>query len=344
MSTLQALIRLDVIDGNVHFFSMKKFLYRLLVILAVIGLVFVLGPRPDSQDEITFDPASIGPDIDAYLAKVETGIPNLNQGAAKEVIWADPAAKQKTPYAFVYLHGFSATKYETRPVPDDVARTIGANLYFARFKGHGRDGNGLAEATVQDWANDYAEAVAIGERIGEKIIIMAASNGAMISTWGLEKQGLSKNIAGVIYVSPNFELRGISTWLANIPWAETILPAVAGEHREWEPKTDMHRKWWTYSYPSRAIFPVTAMLKTVKQYDLSTIKVPALFFYSPADTVVDIGEIEKAIERWGGPTETVRINDLSDNSNHVIMGDALNPEQNASSTAKIIKWINGLDG
>ncbi len=321
---------------------MKKFLYSSLTVIAALVLVFVLGPRPDDYDKVTFDPSVLQHDLDTYLAQSEAGIPELKPGAAKEIVWAHPSTKQKTPLSIVYLHGFSATKHETRPVPDNVAGAVGANLYFARFKGHGRDGEGLAEATVQDWANDFAEAMEIGKLIGNKTIIMAASNGGMISTWGLAKPELTGNVAGVVFVSPNFELQGISTWLANIPWAEKILPAVAGEHREWEPSNELHRKWWTYSYPSRAIFPMTAMLKLVKDIDVSKITVPALMFYSPDDKVIVPAEIEKAIDAWGGPVKTVKVENPSDGSSHVIMGDALGPEYTETATGIIIDWINSL--
>ena len=88
---------------------------------------------------------------------------------------------------------------------------------------------------------------------------------------------------------------------------------------------------------------MTAMLKLVKQIDYSTITVPALFFYSPADKVIVPEEIENVIERWGGPVETVRVDEPSDKSKHVIMGDALGPEYTDTATRKIIGWINELE-
>ncbi|MEM7214090.1 MAG: alpha/beta hydrolase [Pseudomonadota bacterium] len=321
---------------------MKKILLSILVLVLGLGVVFLLGPRPDANDTVTFDRAVIGDDLSAYLAKSEASVSDLKEGAEKEIVWADPVSKEKTPFSIVYIHGFSATKHETRPVPDNVAKSIGANLYFARFKGHGRDGEGLAEATVQHWANDFAETIAIGERLGENVIIMATSNGGMISTWGLAKPELSEKVAGIVFSSPNFELQGISTGLANIPWAESILPAVAGADRSWEPSNELHGKWWTTAYPSRAIFPMTAMLKLVHEIDKSTIKVPALFFYSPEDRVVVPEEIEKVIDEWGGPVEAVKINSTSDAFSHVIMGDILSPENTDEASAKITEWINSL--
>ncbi|MEM9330066.1 MAG: alpha/beta hydrolase [Pseudomonadota bacterium] len=321
---------------------MKKTLYVVLAVVAALAIIFVSGPRPDTNATVTFDPATLGEDLDVYLATSEAKVDNLVTGAEKEIVWFDPIAKQKTPLSIIYIHGFSATKHETRPVPDNVAKAVGANLFFTRLQGHGRDGTGLAEATLQGWVNDFVEAVEIGKRIGDRVVIMATSNGAPISTWGLSQPEISESVAGIVFSSPNFELTGISTSLANIPWAETILPALAGSQRSWEPSNELHGKWWTTSYPSRAIFPMTSMLKLVKEIEMSEIEVPALFFYHPQDKVVVPAEIEKAIEAWGGPTQVSKTETSSDQYNHVIMGDILSPENTENATQTIIAWINAL--
>lgn len=322
---------------------MKKFFKYLSLFIVIVVVVFALGPRPDANDTITFSPDTIGDDLSAYLSKVEADIPNLTSGAEKEVIWFDPTTKAKTPISIVYLHGFSATKYETRPVADNVARQLGANLFYTRFKGHGRDGPGLADTSVQDWSNDYAEAIAIGERIGEKVLLMATSNGGLITTWGLSKPELANNVMGVVFASPNFELRSLPTWLANIPWAETILPAVAGDHYSWEASNPDHDKWWTTAYPSKAIFPMTSMLKLVKDIDKSKINIPALFFYSPEDLVVVPAEIEAVANQWGGSVEIEKVEETTDKSKHVIMGDILSPENTAPATVRIVEWAKSLE-
>ena len=92
------------------------------------------------------------------------------------MVWHDTVGA-KTKTSIVVMHGFSATSEEIRPLPDLVAKELGANIYFMRFKGHGRDGNALASATAGDWLEDTAEAMEIGRRIGEKVIIIGTSMG-----------------------------------------------------------------------------------------------------------------------------------------------------------------------
>ncbi|MDJ0613313.1 MAG: alpha/beta hydrolase [Rhizobiaceae bacterium] len=318
---------------------MRRFFKVLIGVLLLGAIMFYLGPRPETVDGVTFDPSSIGGDVETYLSNSETNIPNLTPGAEKEIVWRNPATKEKTNYSIVYVHGFSATKHEIRPVPDRVAEAIGANLYYTRITGHGRDGAGLADATVQDHANDYAEAVEIGRRVGEKVILVATSNGANISTWGLGQTALSSDVVAAVFLSANYELQGISTSLANIPWAETILPILGGEHREWEPSNELHGKWWTTSYPSKAIFPMTAMLKMLKDVDKSSITQPAFFIFSPDDTVIVPDEIRKVAGEWGGPAEIYEIETTEDASKHVIAGDIMSPGNTDNVTNRIIEWL-----
>jgi len=148
------------------------------------------------------------------------------EGAEKEIIWADPTAKAQTDIALIYIHGFSATKHETRPVTDKIADVLGANIYYARLKGHGRDGDAMAEASFQDWANDYAEAIAIGEKLGKKLIILSASTGSTLATWGLTNPELSKNVSGIVMISPAiFPMTSMLKVLKSVDKSKIMTPA-----------------------------------------------------------------------------------------------------------------------
>ncbi|RUW21307.1 alpha/beta hydrolase, partial [Mesorhizobium sp. M1E.F.Ca.ET.041.01.1.1] len=145
------------------------------IVLAVLGLAvilvagFFLGPRVAVSTTIRFDPSVIGDDPQAYLAREEAAVPNIRDGLDKEIIWANPMVHAKTKLAIVYIHGFSASKGEVRPLPDDVADELDANLFYTRLTGHGQDGAAMAEGSVNAWINDYEEALAIGRAIGDKV-------------------------------------------------------------------------------------------------------------------------------------------------------------------------------
>ena len=100
------------------------------------------------------------------------------------------AAETKAPLSIVYLHGFSASSEEIRPVPDDVAAALGANLVHTRFKGHGRDGDAMAEGSVPTWMADAVEALAVARRVGKKVMIMSTSTGGTLAALALHRPEL----------------------------------------------------------------------------------------------------------------------------------------------------------
>ncbi len=323
---------------------MRRVLMALAILLIIAVAVFVLGPRPDTDGTITFDPSSLPADLDEYLAASEARVEAITPGAEKEIVWAGLGDETRTQTAIVYVHGFSATKHEIRPVPDMVARVLGANLFYTRLVGHGSDGEALADARMNDWVQDFAEAIAIGERLGEKVIVIATSTGATLTAWALEKPELMKNVAGVVFVSPNFAVHSASIGLLNMPWAETLLPLAMGQTRQWEPHNEEHGKWTTHSYPSRAVFAMGALLKKAGQVRYEDVGAPALFFYSPDDQVIVPQAVRDVAGRWGGPIEIVAVEDADDPSSHVITGDILSPSTTDRVAGDIARWIRSVIG
>ncbi len=308
----------------------------IVLILLVVG--FFLGPRPDATTSVSFSPDDIGDDIDGYLAAAEKQVDNITKGAEKEIVWQDPQSKAKTPVSIVYLHGFSATKEEIRPVPDMIASQLGANLYYARLAGHGQTGEDFAKAKLSDWVTDTAEAIEIGHRLGEKTIVIGTSTGATLATWAASKPEFAEKISALVFVSPNFAVQGLSTDMANLPWAEVWMPMLAGRERSWEPANEAQAKWWTHSYPIEAIFPMMSLLKTVEAIDKSTIEVPALFIYSPEDMVIEPSYVTAAQSQWGGQSKAVAVDSKSP-SRHVIAGDILDPGNNQLVANTAIEWL-----
>ena len=68
-----------------------------------LGLAFVFGPREPFEGEVTFDPASIGDDLDQYLVQQESKFSDIRQGLNKQIIWHGERGA-KTDIAIVYLH------------------------------------------------------------------------------------------------------------------------------------------------------------------------------------------------------------------------------------------------
>jgi hypothetical protein len=141
---------------------------RVLMALMVVGIaMWLFGPYEDVSFDAAYDESQLDGGVDAYLEAREAQVLNIRDNSEKRVIWAG-AVEVKTPVAVVYMHGFSASSQEIRPVPDDVAAALGANLIYTRFQGHGRDNDAMSESTVKGWMADTVEALAIARRVGGK--------------------------------------------------------------------------------------------------------------------------------------------------------------------------------
>ena len=144
-----------------------------------------------------FDPNIIGSDINEYLIKSEQNFSDIKEGIAKHIIWANKN-NTKTPLSIVYIHGFTASSEEIRPLPDLIAKNIKANLFYTRLSGHGRTSEAMENCSIENWMNDLHEAIEIGSRIGKKVIIMSSSTGGTISVVSALNTELSNKILGYI--------------------------------------------------------------------------------------------------------------------------------------------------
>lgn len=321
-----------------------RFLGRVLLALIVLGVgIWFLAPREEVSVVVTFDEASIGDDVDTYLASRELRFDDLTEGVQKRVVWHDVVGEM-TPLSIVYVHGFSATSEEIRPVPDRVAERLGANLVYTRLQGHGRPGAALAEATAQGWMNDFAEAVAIGRRVGERVVVIATSTGGTLAAEAALQDALMEDVAGIIFVSPNFAIADPAAAVLTLPGARYWVPRVAGETRSWEPSNEGHATYWTSSYPTEALFQMAALVEHAREQDYSAAKVAGLFWFSDADGVVDHKATRRVAEAWGGPKEVtaITVEAGDDPYAHVIAGDIMSPGMNDSAVQYFVSWINDL--
>jgi len=293
--------------------------------VALLALGVAAGPRPAVEDVWT-EPV-VSPDVDAYLAAREAAVHGLKPGEAKAVVWADPAARHVTPLSVVYLHGFSADRHEVEPLVTDLARDLSANAYFARLAGHGGDGAALGEATVADWLADVAEAVAIGDRIGERVVVVGTSTGGTLALWVAVRPESAGRVAALVLISPNLGLRDRAARVLTWPWGGLVARAVVGSERCFEPEGREQELHWTVCYPTRALLPMAALVRHVRSLDLSDVRVPTLVVYSRNDQVVDTGETERLLAGLGesGPS-TVLVEGSGDPAHHVVAGSIMSPE------------------
>lgn len=314
----------------------------LLLDLVLIGAVlWFVAPRetwPEAAQVAAVEP---GPDLDLWLAGREGLLDDITAGTEKRILWAGEPG-QRTPLALVYLHGFSATRAEIAPVPQALAEALGANLFETRLAGHGRPGAALAEAGLADWAADLAEAMAIARRLGERVVLVGTSTGGSLAVLAALDLAYADDLAGVILISPNFEINSSQAWMLDLPFGRNWLPMVMGETRSWEAQNEGHARFWTTSYPTTALFPMRAVQSAARDADHGAARVPALVFYARGDSVVRADATEAAMANWGAPVQMQVVTDADDPSQHVIAGDILSPSANAGILSLATEWLRAL--
>ncbi len=321
-----------------------KWLGRVLLALGVgVAGLWLFGPYEPAELTARFDPGAFHGDPEGYFAAQEARFADLTPGVEKRVVRAG-AAGQKTALSVVYLHGFSATSEEIRPVPDRVAADLGANLVFTRLTGHGQSGAALAEATVADWMADTAEALEAGRATGERVLVIATSTGGTLAAAAAQDAELMRDVAGIVFVSPNFGLNTSLAPLLTWPAARHWLPLIAGEVRAWEPLNDAQGRFWTTEYPSVAVLPMAALVREVTRLDHGRATVPALFLVSPDDRIVRADLAGQVAAAWGGPATVVEVTpgQGDDPAAHLIAGDILSPGLTEEVTAAITDWARRL--
>jgi alpha-beta hydrolase superfamily lysophospholipase len=312
------------------------------VLLLAVALIWVFGPRepamrgPGATAELTADPA--------ILAEREASFDDIVPGAEARVVWAGEPG-EVTRWAVLYLHGFSASSEEIRPVPDRVAEALGANLVFNRLPGHGRTPEAMGEATATEWIDDTDLMLDIARTVGDRVLVIATSTGGTLAAYAATEADMAVDVAGIVFVSPNFALAEPTGRVLQWPFAGLIAETLLGPERGFEPINEAQATYWTEWHPTMAVVRMGAIMREVRLRDLSQARMPALFVFSDDDQVVSPPATRRVAERWGGsaqlapqtlPSEGV------DPSAHVIAGDIVSPAMTDAVTAQILDWVGQL--
>lgn len=325
--------------------SFGKWLGRVLLVILVAGAaLWFLAPRQALDARVTFDASALPEDLNAWLATREAVFTDITPGAQKQIVWAG-AKGAKTPLAVIYLHGFSATLEEVRPLPDDVAKALGANLFYTRLAGHGRPGDALGQVVAEDWITDLDEALAIGRTLGDRVLVIATSTGGTLATLAAIDPARAKGLAGVVLISPNYRLRATAAQvILDAPFVQLWGASVAGAERSFAPVSADHGKWWTTRYPTAALYPMATLMRHVRALDPRAAQVPALFITAPDDRVVDPATTAAIAAAWGAAAvvEHPVMTAADDPYGHVLAGRVLSPGQTEPMVAMILDWVRGL--
>jgi esterase/lipase len=310
--------------------------------LLVAGLL-LLTPKPvgwpfDNRVQIGINFDDGGPDDwVAFKNKIAESAFGLVAGTEARIVWREQGVR--TEYAVVYLHGFSASRQEIAPVPEQVAEQLGANLYEARLNGHGHKTSPMYKVSAEGWIVEGTEALHIGAALGDKVILISTSTGGALS-FALLGYPIMENVQTLAMISPNVEVADPSAkWLTR-PAGPLIANIVTSGTRSWAARNELQERYWTTSYPTDAVVEVMRLV------DYANTQVPApitqnlLMFISPNDQVISPLAAKAAFDAIQAPAKRlIEIDEAGDASNHVLAGDIMSPENTASVVAEIVRFV-----
>ena len=315
-------------------------------LMSLFFILFLILTRKNIIFNTYFNKDILGNDVEKYICLSENKNKNILPWAKKRIFWNNSKLKTKTNIAIIYIHGFSASMGEIRPVPDILAKNFQANLYYTRLSGHGlNDEVSLKNVDGKDWYYDIQESFEIGYKIGEKILVIATSFGCTLVSEYLTKTDKNNQILGNIFISPCF---GISDWrllLGRYTWSKPLFQFVLGKQRVIGNRNSEEKKWWCNTYPIEAVLNLEVCVEKIWKADFSKITSPGIFIYSPKDKWISITRLKKASKKWGNDISLVAldIDSKVDNGNfHVILGDIKAPNETKLGLEIINSWLKNL--
>lgn len=258
-----------------------RFVKWLIAILVVLVIVYMLGPAPDAPVyNYTL------PTVPAAPAALETYISNneaqhtIKPSNEARIVWANDSLKQKTPYAIVYLHGYSASQEEGSPIHTNIAKAYGCNLYLSRLSQHGIDTvMPMMYLTAENYWESAKQALAIGKQLGDKVILMGTSTGG---TNALQLAAAYPNdVAALVLLSPNIAINNPNAYLLNNHWGLQLAKLITGSDMVTAgDSTAIYKKYWYYQYPMQATVQLQEMLETtMTPENFAKVKQPVLLLY-----------------------------------------------------------------
>ena len=259
--------------------------WRIFIPLFLI-IAYLMGPHPQPPALNNRLP-DLPPDIENYVRHKELQH-KLRPDNQARVVWANDSLRQKTEYAILYLHGFSASQGEGEPVHRNIARRFGCNLYLSRLAEHGIDTTEqLLHFTADKLWESAKEAYAIASRLGNKVIVMGTSTGG---TLGLMLAARRPELYSLILLSPNIKIYDSNAWLLNNPWGLEVARMVVGSRYVFSEDTrPIYRQYWNYGYRLEALTELEELLEDeMKPRTWRKVMQPTLMLYYEKDSVVNV--------------------------------------------------------
>ena len=254
---------------------LKGFLIGLVLLVGV----YALGPKAKipvlstSVPELSLSAQA----LDSFIAHREAQNPLIKADNEARIIWAD-SSHQPTEYSIVYLHGFSASQAEGEPLYIELAKRYGCNLYLPRLAGHGlAEEEPMLNLTASQMMASAAEAIAIGKRLGKKVILIGTSTGGSLALYlGAQEP----EVAAFILYSPNIKIFDASAVLLDRPWGLQLAQLVKGSNYHSWPLDSLRAQYWTNRYRLEVLTQLQGMIRqTMRSSTFIQVEQPVFMGY-----------------------------------------------------------------
>lgn len=323
--------------------AVKKRVWILLLVLSVLIVTYFVGPVPTDASYSLFWPslpASL-PALEDYVRQTEAQFPVRADNQAR-IRWQG-SSPEKTKYSFVYLHGFAGSYRDGYPLNVNVADAFGANLFLARWAGHGLAPTDALRGFYAEAAwRSAKEALAIGRRIGRRVIILSTSTGGTLAM--KLAATYPDSVFALINISPNVQDNQFGASLLNTPWGHEIAHAVSlGRHRRISHPEPMAAQYWDTIYPAEDLVNLQVLVETTMvEETFANITCPVLTLYYHKSFWEEDERVEIDVYPWmhetlGTPDSLQALVALSEPGTHFI-GSSIKSKDYLTAQREIIDF------
>jgi pimeloyl-ACP methyl ester carboxylesterase len=304
---------------------MKKFLIGLSVLLLLLVIIYISGPRPASPRLVAQYPAlpHTLTELETEIRNSEKAIKSVKPDNEARIIWFDSLRKEKTPYSIVYLHGFGASQAEGAPVHTQLARQFGCNLYLSRLRGHGvNEENVFADLTPENFLETAGHAIAVGKELGDSVIVIGTSTGGAFALYAAAHDPAIKSV--VLY-SPLIDFYSGATALIDKPWGLQIMRTIIGsDYMEFTREDTLEDRYWISRYRLEGLVALKSFVAaTMTEETFRKVQCPVFLGYyykneEEQDKVVSVPAMLEMYDQLGTPARLKRKKAFPESGHHVI--------------------------
>ena len=266
----------------------------------------------------------------------------------------------RTDLVILYIHGFGASRAEAEFVIDPIAREFQANTYYAHLPGHGANMDVHAEARFEQYVVLAEEAFAMSRKLGDKVIIMGTSTGALLATYLAARY--PDQVAATVLVSPFYDFISGTSILLALPGGLSVIHAVSGgEVRDagWgddpeKRKVEGYDDYWLTKQKFSALVELDKVRRYIAHdgiYRKVTSPVLLLHYYKDEehqDNVASVPAMREAFAAFGGDAEPSPLNRMVavEDSNHIMLSKYVRSDKAAPARAirEFLRDVQGQGG